>query len=147
MTRIKDIMNNPTNKSGNFAANNTKNTLLIFYWTAAWVLTTALVTFGAEFIWNSNKLFTGLAILLNMVIGFGMIMAVKRYLTGLDEMQQKIQMDAMALSLGVGLVVGLGYSSMGQTGLLPFEADISHLIMLMSLTYIAGIIAGLRKYQ
>jgi hypothetical protein len=147
MTRIKDIMNNPTNKSGNFAANNTKNTLLIFYWTAAWVLTTALVTFGAEFIWNSNKLFTGLAILLNMVIGFGMIMAVKRYLTGLDEMQQKIQMDAMALSLGVGLVVGLGYSSMGQTGLLPFDADISHLIMLMSLTYVAGIIAGLRKYQ
>lgn len=140
-------MNNPTNKSGNFAANNTKNTLLIFYWTAAWVLTTALVTFGAEFIWNSNKLFTGLAILLNMVIGFGMIMAVKRYLTGLDEMQQKIQMDAMALSLGVGLVVGLGYSSMGQTGLLPFDADISHLIMLMSLTYVAGIIAGLRKYQ
>lgn len=140
-------MNNPTNKSGSFAANNTKNTLLIFYWTAAWVLTTALVTFGTEFIWESNKLFTSLAILLNVVIGFGMIMAVKRYLTGLDEMQQKIQLDAMALSLGVGLVIGLGYSSMGQTGLLPFDADISHLIMLMSLTYIAGIIAGLRKYQ
>jgi uncharacterized protein YacL len=140
-------MNNPNMKSGNFAANNTKNTLLIFYWTVAWVLTTALVKFGTEYIWQSNKLLISLAILFNVVIGFGMILAVKRYLKGLDEMQQKIQLDAMALSLGVGLVVGLGYSSMAQTNLIPFDAEISHMIMLMSITYIVGIFAGLRKYR
>ena len=140
-------MNNPNMKSGNFAANNTKNTLLIFYWTVAWVLTTALVKFGTEYIWQSNKLLISLAILFNVVIGFGMILAVKRYLKGLDEMQQKIQLDAMALSLGVGLVVGLGYSSMDQTNLIPFDAEISHMIMLMSITYIVGIFAGLRKYR
>lgn len=140
-------MNNPNTKSDSWAAKNTKNTLIIFYWTIAWVLTTALVTFGTEFIWQSDKLLTSLAILLNVVIGFGMILAVKRYLKGLDEMQQKIQLDAMALSLGVGLVVGLGYSSMDQTNLIPFSAEISHLIILMSLTYIVGIFAGLRKYR
>ena len=140
-------MNNPNTKPGNFSANNTKNTLLLFYWTLAWVLTTALINFGTEYIWLSNNLLTSLAILLNVVIGFGMILAVKRYLKGLDEMQQKIQLDAMALSLGVGLVIGLGYSSMGQTNLIPFEPEISHMIMLMSLTYIAGIFAGLRKYR
>lgn len=140
-------MNNPNTKSDNWAAKNTKNTLVVFYWTLAWILTTALVKFGTEYIWQSNKLFTGLVILFNVIIGFGMVLAVKRYLVGLDEMQQKIQMDAMALSLGVGLVVGLGYSSMGQTGLISFDAEISHMIMLMSLTYIAGIIAGLRKYR
>ena len=138
-------MNN--SKSDSWAAKNTKNTIIIFYWTSAWVLTTALVTFGTEFIWQSDKLLTSLAILLNVVIGFGMILAVKRYLKGLDEMQQKIQLDAMALSLGVGLVVGLGYSSMDQTNLIPFDAEISHLIILMSLTYIVGIFAGLRKYR
>ena len=140
-------MNNPNTKPDNFSTNNTKNTLLLFYWTAAWVLTTALVNFGTEYIWLSNKLFTSLAILLNVVIGFGMILTVKRYLKGLDEMQQKIQLDAMALSLGVGLVIGLGYSSMGQTNLIPIEPEISHMIMLMSITYIVGIFAGLRKYQ
>jgi hypothetical protein len=140
-------MNNPNMKSGNFAAINTKNTLLIFYWTAAWVLSTALVNFGTEFIWPSNKLFIGLSILLNVIIGFGMILAIKRYLKGLDEMQQKIQLDAMALSLGVGLVIGLGYSSMDQTNLIPVDAEISHMIMLMSITYIVGIFAGLRKYR
>ena len=63
------------------------------------------------------------------------------------KLQQKIQIDAMALSLGVGLVIGLGYQSMGQTNLIPFEAEVSHMIMLMSLTYIVGIFAGLRKYR
>ena len=140
-------MNNPNMKSGSFAAINTKNTLLLFYWTAAWVLSTALVNFGTEFIWPSNKLFIGPSILLNLIIGFGMILAIKRYLKGLDEMQQKIQLDAMALSLGVGLVVGLGYSSMAETNLIPFDAEISHMIMLMSITYIVGIFAGLRKYR
>ena len=140
-------MNNPNMKSGNFAAINTKNTLLLFYWTAAWVLSTALVNFGTEFIWPSNKLFIGLSILLNVIIGFGMILAFKRYLKGLDEMQQKIQLGAMALSLGVGLVVGLGYSSMAQTNLIPFDAEISHLVILMGLTYLAGVIFGLRKYR
>ena len=140
-------MNNPNTKSDSWAAKNMKNTLVVFYWTVAWILTTALVKFGTEYIWQSNKLLTGLAILLNVVIGFGMVLAVKRYLMGLDEMQQKIQMDAMALSLGVGLVIGLGYQSMGQTSLIPFDAEVSHMIMLMSLTYIVGIFAGLRKYR
>ena len=140
-------MNNPNTKSDSWAAKNTKNTLVVFYWTVAWILTTALVKFGTEYIWQSNKLLTGLAILLNVVIGFGMVLAVKRYLMGLDEMQQKIQMDAMALSLGVGLVIGLGYQSLGQTNLIPFDAEVSHMIMLMSLTYIVGILAGLRKYR
>ena len=140
-------MNNPNTKSDSWAAKNMKNTLVVFYWTVAWILTTALVKFGTEYIWQSNKLLTGLAILLNVVIGFGMVLAVKRYLMGLDEMQQKIQMDAMALSLGVGLVIGLGYQSMGQTNLIPFDAEVSHMIMLMSLTYIVGILAGLRKYR
>jgi hypothetical protein len=138
-------MNN--SKPDSWAARNTKNTLVVFYWTIAWVLTTALVKFGNEYVWHSNGLLTGLAILLNVVIGFGMVLAVKRYLMGLDEMQQKIQMDAMALSLGVGLVIGLGYQSMGQTNLIPFDAEVSHMIMLMSLTYIVGILAGLRKYR
>ena len=140
-------MNNPNTKPNSWAAKNTKNTLFMLYWTSAWVLTTALVTFGTEFIWKSDKLLTSLAILLNVIIGFGMILAVKRYLKGLDEMQQKVQLDAMALSLGVGLVVGLGYSSMDETNLIPFDAEISHMIMLMSLTYIVGLLAGLRKYR
>ena len=53
----------------------------------------------------------------------------------------------MALSLGVGLVVGLSYSTMDVTNLIAFDAEISHLVILMGLTYGAGVFTGGRKYQ
>lgn len=73
-------------------------------------------------------------------------MANKRHLQGLDEMQRKIFLDAAALTLGVGLVCGLSYELMAQAKLIPFEAEISHLVILMSLTFLAGMIAGHRRY-
>ena len=140
-------MNSSKTKSSNWAATRAKNTVLLGYWTGAWVVTQAVVVFGPLFIWHSNKLLTSLALLINLVMGVGMIMANKRYLNGLDELQKKIQLEAMALCLGVGLVAGLGYSSMDVTNLIPQDAEISHLVMLMGLTYLAGVLLGNRKYQ
>lgn len=138
-------MNNPNTETSTWAANITKNTVQLAWWTAAWLVTMALAKFGPLYIWESSKLLTGLAILINLAVGLGMIMANKRYLQGLDEMQQKIQLNAMALSLGVGLVAGLGYANLAI--LIPFKADISHVIMMMALIYLAGIFAGIRKYR
>ena len=140
-------MNNSSTKPNNWAANNAKNTLILKYWTSAWVVTQALAVFGPQYIWQSNKLLTSLALLINLAMGAGMIMANKRYLNGLDELQRKIQTEAMALCLGVGLVAGLGYSTLDVTNLIPMDAEISHLVILMCLTYLAGILLGRRKYQ
>jgi hypothetical protein len=51
------------------------------------------------------------------------------------------------LSLGVGLIVGLSYSNLDVTNLISFDAEISHLVVLMGLTYLGGVIAGVRKYR
>jgi hypothetical protein len=107
----------------------------------------AVANFGPVFLWSRNKSVTAIAILINMAVGFGMIIANKRHLKSLDEMHQKIQLEAMALSLGVGLVAGLGYSNMDVTNLISFDAEISHLVILMGLTYLAGVISGVRKYR
>ncbi len=140
-------MNDLNTRSDSWSRTNVKNTLRLGYWTAAWLVTMALASFGPVFIWQSNKLLTGLAILFNLGVGFGMIMANKRYLKGLDELQQKIQLEAMALSLGVGLVVGLCYSNLDISNLISFDAEISHLVILMGLTYFAGVLVSHRKYQ
>lgn len=140
-------MNNMKTDSNDWAANTARNTLRLGYWTAAWLLTMALAKFGPEFIWQMNTSFTVLAILFNLAIGFGMILANKRHLKGLDELHQKIQLEAMALSLGIGLVVGLAYSNLDVTDVIPFDAEISHLVILMALTYLAGVVGGLRKYR
>ena len=76
-----------------------------------------------------------------------MIMVNKQHLIDLDELQQKIQLNAMGLSLGIGLIVGISYSTIDTTGLISSHAEISHLIIVMALTYMIGIILGNRKYQ
>ncbi len=53
----------------------------------------------------------------------------------------------MALTLGVGLVVGVSYELLEDIKLITFEPEISHLILLMCLTYCIGIIVGNRRYQ
>lgn len=140
-------MNSLKTQPNDWAANTARNTKLLGFWTAGWLLTMALATFGPKFIWDMNTSLTILAIVLNLAIGFGMILANKRHLNGLDELHQKVQLEAMALSLGVGLIVGLSYSNLDVTNVIAFDAEISHLVILMGLTYFAGVVGGLRKYR
>jgi hypothetical protein len=76
-----------------------------------------------------------------------MILANKRHLNGLDELMRKIQLEAMAFSFGVGLVCGISYELLEDIKLITFEPEVSHLIILMAITYIGGVIAGNRRYK
>lgn len=133
--------------SDDWAASTAKNTVRLGYWTFAWVGTMAIAAFGPKLIWDFATLPTILGVLVNLGVGIGMIMANRRYLQGLDEMQQKIFLEAGALTLGVGLVFGLSYELLEDIRLIPFQPEIPHLVVLMSLTFLAGMIAGHRKYQ
>ena len=140
-------MNELNSGQGKWAANTAKNTRLLGYWTGAWLITMALATFGPIFIWESNKLISFTAILINLAVGVGMILANIRHLKGLDEMHQKVQLQAMGLSLGVAIVAGLGYSMLDVSNVISSDAEISHLIFLIGITYAIGITTGLRKYR
>jgi hypothetical protein len=140
-------MNKIINDTCDITAQTKKNTLRLFFWTGAWVLATAGAAFGPRFLWDFNTLPTILGVLIHIGIGFGMIRVFKQYLLGLDELQRKIQLDAIALTLGVGLVIGSSYELLEDIKLIPFEPEISHLIILMSLTYWVGVILGNRRYQ
>ena len=137
--------NSNTGQSG-WQASQKKNTHHLGYWTLAWVVTMAIANFGGKFVWEGNEWMTGLGILINVAVGFGMILANRRHLKGLDEMQQKIQLGAMGLTLGVGLVLGLAYSNI-ENNLIIADAGIPHVVMLMCLTYLFGIIAGRKRYK
>ena len=101
-------------ESGDWAARVNRNTLRLVYCTGAWLVTTAVATFGPQFIWHDNTLLTAIAIFIN---------------------------------LGVGFVCGLSYSLLDQSNLIAADAEISHLILLMGLTYFAGMVVGNRRYR
>jgi len=133
--------------NGGRAARNRKDTLNLAGWTGAWLVSLAIATFGPLVAWNGVVPMTMAAIIVNLGIGVGMIVANKRHLRGLDELDQKIQLEAMALTLGIALVVGLAYSLLDVTNVVPFDAEISHLVTLMGMTYGISVAVGRRRYQ
>ena len=133
-------------RSGGMHARLRRNTLQLLGWTAAWVVTLAIATFGPVFLWESRVLTSG-ALLVNVAAGTGMIVANKNHLMVLDELQRKIQLEAMALALGVALVAGLAYSTADATNLIPFDAEIGFLVFIVCAAYGLGIFLGHRRYQ
>lgn len=124
-----------------------KNTTNLAVWTTAWTVSMALATFGPKFIWAENISITIIGILVNAIFGVGMIIANIRHINGLDEMQRKIHMEAMGLSLGVGVVGGLSYSLLDITNVIAQDAEISYLVILIALTYLISVIVGVKRYK
>ena len=133
--------------SNDFATNIRKSSVRNLYWSVAWVASTALAAFGPRLIWDFATLPTILGVLINLGVGFGMIVATRRDVRGWDELQQKLFLDAAAIALGVALVCGFSYELLEDIRLIAFEPEISHLILLMCLTFMAALIAGRRKYR
>ncbi|MFT6528913.1 MAG: hypothetical protein ACJAZB_000545 [Psychrosphaera sp.] len=116
-------------------------------WTLAWVISMALANFGPKFLWNQLESLTIAAITLNFLLGVGMIYANKIYIQNMDEMQKEIHLNSMAWTLGVGLIVGLSYSNLDVTNVIPGPAQISHLILVMGVTNLIAIFVGSRRYK
>ena len=76
-----------------------------------------------------------------------MIYANIQQLQSLDEMLQRIQRDAMGITMGVALVVGLSYSNLDITDLISGDAEISVLVIIMGLTYMVSCALIARKYR
>lgn len=135
------------NTSNNdFTSQTKRNTVRLAIWTWTWVLTMALAAFGPKFLWNENTTLTLLAIILNVGMGFLMIRANMRFINGLDELQRKIQIDAMAIALGVGIVGGLAYSLLDTTNLIPWDAEIAVLVVIISVTYMVSLFINQKRY-
>lgn len=124
-----------------------KDTKNLALWTGGWTLTMAIANFGPKFLWDHHTGLTIAAIILNVLLGAGMILANVRHLKVLDEMQRKVAMDAMGISLGVAVVAGLAYSNMDITNIISYDAEISHLVILIGLTYLASTLIGNLRYK
>jgi hypothetical protein len=135
------------NKLDNFKEVQKRNTIQLAYWTLSWVATVALVTFGGIFLWEDNLLLSALSIILNIGIGIGMILANRRFLLDSDELEKKIHLEAMSLSLGLSLIFGIAYSMLDQRSVISFHAEISHLVIFMSLSYMASILVMKLRYR
>jgi hypothetical protein len=140
-------MNNSKRTSDDWEKRTRNKTVILAIWTSLWVLTVALAAFGHELFWGSNGLINVVVIILNFGIGIGMIIANIKHLREMDEMLQKVHLEAMGISLGLAVVGGISYSMLDATNVIPFDAEIAGVIVIISLSYIISLLINLRSYK
>lgn len=124
-----------------------RSTRQLALWTGAWLLATALMTFGNRLLWSDSAVFNLLAIVLNLAVGWGMILATVRHLKAQDEMERKVFLDAAAMTLGVAVVAGTAFQFYGSLPSAVMELQIGHLILLMGITFLVTMVAGWRRLR
>lgn len=135
------------NDSSKWPEQTRRTTVRLASWTVLWVLTVAIPAFGPVLFWGENNLINLLVILLNVSVGIGMIIANIQHLKVQDELMQKVQLEAMGITLGVAIVGGIAYSMLDATNVIPFDAEIGFLVMIIGITYLISLFINLRRYK
>jgi hypothetical protein len=112
-----------------------------------WLSTLALATYGPKFIWGFNIPISISAIIITGVCGGFMIRSQVRQIRAMYGLQQKIQTEAMAFGLGIGIVGGLCYSLLDLANVIQQDAEIGFLVMIMSVGYMIALSVGKNKYK
>ena len=108
-----------------------KQIKIMLAWTLAWVASLAFLTGAENSLWD-NIIFTQIGLIINLAIGIGMIIANKNLFKTYDELQKKIQFEAMAITLGLAVVVGLTYEVSFDFGVINSEPEFEYLMLFIS---------------
>jgi hypothetical protein len=123
-----------------------KQNKVMLGWTLAWVVSLAFLTGAENTLWN-DLIYTKIGLLINLVIGIVMIVAHKNLFKTYDELQKKIQFEAMAITLGLAVVVGLTYEVSFDFGVIDKEPEFEYLMLFICFSYVASTIISAIRYK
>jgi len=115
-------------------------------WTWSWVATLAMATYGPRYIWDDHAFLTIFSIIVNLVNGVLMILANRDLFNDFDELEKKIHLESMAITLGLAVIVGLIFSLVQKSGLFNFKPDISYLVMFIGISYLVSFVINMRRF-
>ena len=115
-----------------------KSTFQLFLATGAWVGSTALMSFGPSRFWDFDTTVTFLAIAANLIAGGFMLYSFFRHLKNLDELQRQTHLEAMALTLGITMVLTVIYGALPQAKLLT-SAQPGNVLFVIGISYMLSV--------
>lgn len=138
-------MNTPHTNHWSVSESDRRNQRRIVAWSLGWVLLLLAADYSIESDKVTSKVMIIAASIVVTLAGVGVLVTYRNFLRNADELVRKIELDALALAFGTGLVLGISYSLLA-TGSIVAEAKISNLIVVMTLTYVGAVIAGRRRF-
>ena len=114
----------------------------IFVWMASLVVSDKAALYG----WWESEGITIFSIFFTAALGFGVLLVFRKMLSRMDDLQRKIQLDALAVALGISLVGCAVYSLLVTWGYIQDE-EVTDIFVLMCVSYSAGILFSVVKYR
>ena len=115
----------------------------------AWVATLALASLGPGSLWDPEQtVISWAAVGLNLVVGVAWIVVYIRYLRAVDELQRKIQLEALAATLGVGWIGGFSWVVADMVGLVEStESTLAIFSAGLGIVFVIAIAVGFIRYR
>ena len=134
------------NEAGNYEKRSVKDNLKVVAWIFTWMASLTVSDKGALYEWWSAEWITVLSIAINIGLGLLVIRSFMKMLSRMDDLQRKIQLEALGLALGVSLVGACAYSLLVTWGYIVDE-EVSDIFVLMCVSYAASSMYGVWKYR
>ncbi len=119
-------------------------------WRAAgWLFLWSLAFLGTQWGAGRGLLPEGLAVYLaiatTIALGIVAILSFARFIREADELQRKVQLEALSFGFGGGFLAAFTFEMLEQTGLVA-GLDGGDVFPVMALLYALGVILGARRY-
>jgi hypothetical protein len=126
---------------------NCRNQRRVHLWSLVWMSSWVAVTLALTSGWLASGAPGIVAAVVSSSLGIGTALAYWRFLREADEVLRRIELEALALAFGVGVVGGLAYWLLERSGAVPrAKSDLLYVLAGMCLTYSAGVLLGKRRY-
>ena len=117
----------------------------VVLWSFVWALSFVVITLAAKRAWwpFGARLAGGIG---TSLFGVATMLAYRRFLQETDELRRKIEIEALSLAFGVGLVGGMTYWLLTVMGAVPAK-DFLYVFLVMILAHPVGVLIGRRRYS
>jgi hypothetical protein len=123
-----------------------RDNLALVGWVFVWMASLTISDKAALYGWWSAEWITWLSIAVNFLLGAWLILRFLRLLRGMDDLQRRIQLEALAFAFGISLVGCISYSLLGTWGYITVE-EVTDIFMLMCVSYSLAALYGVWKYR
>jgi hypothetical protein len=139
-------MNKAECRRSDYDSRSIRDNLVMVLWVFIWMASLTVADKAALYGWWEDGWLTLLAVAVNVALGLGMMVAFMRLMRGMDELQRKIQLDALSMALGISLVGCAAYSLLVTWGYIVDE-EVTDIFMLMCVSYSAAVLIGVWRYR
>ena len=121
------------------------NSRRVMRWSIAWAAMMLISSAASSFNWLDGRIAGLVGALFSAILGVFTVRAYRYFLKETDELRQKIELEALGIALGIGLVGGLTYMQV-MNSLDIGEPRLSFVLAGMLVTYSINVRIGRRRY-